>query len=125
MQKKYMQCQDERVKVTTESLNSIKMLKLYSWVDTFLDTIRSKRDEELKIFWVRQNIGMVNIASYYFFPQILSAVVFSVYISLGNSLDLKLAFTVMTCFNLLKEPMRTFPYYIGQFIELIISCKRI
>ncbi|TNV86168.1 hypothetical protein FGO68_gene2272 [Halteria grandinella] len=125
LQKKFMECQDDRVKLITESLNNIKMLKLYSWTDTFLNAIRTKRESELNVYWWRQNIGMINIASYYFFPQILSSVVFSVYISLGHTLDLNLAFTVMTCFTLLKEPMRTFPYYIGQFIELIISCKRI
>ena len=33
LQKRYMECQDVRVNATTESLNNIKMLKLYSWTD--------------------------------------------------------------------------------------------
>ena len=35
LQKESMRCQDARVKALTESLNNIKMLKLYSWKDIF------------------------------------------------------------------------------------------
>jgi len=33
LQQRYMECKDERLNSTTESLNNIKMLKLYSWTD--------------------------------------------------------------------------------------------
>jgi ABC-type multidrug transport system fused ATPase/permease subunit len=79
----------------------------------------------MKIFWGRLNVGMLNVSSMYFFPQVLSAVVFSVYIGSGHPLALGMAYTVMTCFNLLKEPMRYLPWFIGQFVELLISLKRI
>jgi hypothetical protein len=56
----------------------------------------------MKVFWGRLTVGMVSVSSLYFFPQVLSAVVFSVYIGSGHKLELGLAYTVMTCFNLLK-----------------------
>lgn len=56
----------------------------------------------MKVFWGRLSVGMVSVSSLYFFPQVLSAVVFSVYIGSGHELELGLAYTVMTCFNLLK-----------------------
>ena len=34
-----MKKQDERVNITTEALNNIKMIKMYSWIQTFLDMI--------------------------------------------------------------------------------------
>lgn len=33
MQKVYMKKQDARVNITTESINNMKMLKLYGWTD--------------------------------------------------------------------------------------------
>jgi hypothetical protein len=33
LQKRYMACKDERLNLATESLNNIKILKLYSWTD--------------------------------------------------------------------------------------------
>ena len=102
LQKDYMKKQDSRVSATTEALNNIKMLKLYSWTYEFENTINQKREAELGIYWKRLNVAMVSVTSLYFFPQILSAVVFSVYIGSGNKLDLATAYTVMTIFNNLK-----------------------
>ena len=45
---------------------------------------------------------MTNTTSLYFFPSVLSAVVFSVYIAMGNTLDLSVAFTVTTILNMIK-----------------------
>lgn len=52
-QKMYMKKQDARVNTTSESLNNIKMLKLYSWTSIFDKVIASKRAEELTILWKR------------------------------------------------------------------------
>ena len=38
-QREYMKRQDKRVGLTTEGLNNIKMIKLYSWIDTFTEMI--------------------------------------------------------------------------------------
>ena len=43
LQKDYMKFSDARVKSITESLNNIKMLKLYSWTDIFANMISEKR----------------------------------------------------------------------------------
>ena len=50
----------------------------------------------------RLDIAITSITSLYFFPQIISAVVFSVYIGQGHVLDLSTAYTVMIIFNNLK-----------------------
>lgn len=53
LQKEFMKKQDARVNITTESLNNIKMLKLYSWTSVFKSVIEEKRVEELAILWRR------------------------------------------------------------------------
>ena len=88
--------------MTTECLNNMKMLKLYSWQDAFEKAIQEKRDSELEILYRRFKIDMMNVTSLYFFPQIMSAVVFSVFIGTGNNLSLSVAYTVNTIFNLIK-----------------------
>jgi hypothetical protein len=49
MQKVYMKKTDARVSATTESLNNIKMLKLYSWIEPFEKVINEKREDELSL----------------------------------------------------------------------------
>ena len=109
LQKVYMKLQDKRVTATTEALNNIKMLKLYSWTETFLNDILNRRRLEMDELLRKFHLAMFDVASLYFFPQVLSAVVFSVYIGSGHTLDLGTAYTVMTCLNIMKDPMREFP----------------
>jgi ATP-binding cassette subfamily C (CFTR/MRP) protein 1 len=70
-------------------------------------------------------MGQMIVTSLYFFPQILSATVFSVYIGTNHILDISTAFTVMTILNLLQEPLRTLPLFLGQLIEFLIAMRRI
>jgi hypothetical protein len=63
-----MQKQDSRVNTTTESLNNIKMLKLYSWTQYFEDKIREKRDIELGVQWKKIMYSLVMVTSFFFFP---------------------------------------------------------
>lgn len=44
---KFMKKKDDRMNITTEVINNIKMIKLYSWSDTFKHRINEKRDIEL------------------------------------------------------------------------------
>jgi ATP-binding cassette, subfamily C (CFTR/MRP), member 1 len=93
---------DARVSATTESLNNIKMLKLYSWTEAFERSINEKRDIEMDVMFKRFILSNIGVASLYFFPQILSAVVFTVYIGSGHVLDISTTYTVMTIFNNLR-----------------------
>lgn len=68
LQKIIMKKKDERMKATTEALNNIKMLKLYSWIDIFLKKILDKRDEELAQLKKRYIALAFNVTSLYFFP---------------------------------------------------------
>ena len=51
--------------------------------------------------------------------------VFSFYIGFGNTLQLDIAFTVITILNLIKDPLRALPLFIGQLIEFRVSMRRI
>ena len=70
-QKKYMKLTDARVSVTAESLNNIKMIKLYSWIPIFRKMIQVKRKEELSFQFIRMNYIMLTLGSLTFFPLLL------------------------------------------------------
>lgn len=65
------------------------------------------------------------MASLYFFPAILNAVVFGFYIGFGNELSLDIAFAVITLLNIIRNPLAWFPDFFGQFLEFRVSMKRI
>jgi ABC-type multidrug transport system fused ATPase/permease subunit len=125
LQKDTMTCSDSRIKTTNESMNNIKMLKLYSWTEIFAKTISDKRQAELAVLWKRFKNGWAVVVSLYFFPQILSAVVFGFYIGTGHTLQLDVAFTVMTILTMIKDPLRSLPMFVGTGIEFMVSMRRI
>ena len=59
---------DARVSATTECFNSIKMLKLYSWIEPFEQAINEKRDVEMNLQWKRLILYCVNSTFMHFFP---------------------------------------------------------
>jgi hypothetical protein len=67
-----------------------------------LKKVNEKRIVELDVLWSRLKLGMMSMTMIYFFPSVLSAVVFSIFIGTGHKLDLSVAYTVITIFNNLK-----------------------
>jgi ABC-type multidrug transport system fused ATPase/permease subunit len=61
----------------------------------------------------------------HFFPNLLSSVVFSVFIGTGHTIDLATAFSVIVYFDLIIDPMRNFPMTISSFIDFSVSMGRI
>jgi ABC-type multidrug transport system fused ATPase/permease subunit len=117
--------QDMRVSSTTELINNIKMIKLYSWVDIFKNLVFQKRTAELNLQFKRMNVLMLTMASLTFAPLFLQTVSFSLFIGLGRSLDLAVAYTVLTIFQQIQSPIRWLPMFIGQFIEFTVAMERI
>jgi len=61
----------------------------------------------------------------YFFPNLLSSVVFSVFIGTGHKIDLATSFSVIIFFDLIIEPMLSLPHIISSFFEFSVSMARI
>jgi len=100
-----MKSKDARMKVTTESLNNIKMIKLYAWSDNFLDRIYRRRERDVKSlrmggFAVAMLIGMI-----YLFPSMLPVTTFAIYITLGNYLEYSVAVGALVLFGLMRGPL--------------------
>ena len=52
-----------------------------------------------------------------YFPICLQVVSFSAYIGFGYNIDLSVAYTVITIFQMIDSPIRLLPFFLGQFIE--------
>lgn len=124
-QKPYMKCQDKRVSLTTEALNNIKMIKLYSWIDTIEEQIKQRRIDELTWWKKRLYMGMLIVSSLYFFPSSLQAVCYSFFIGFGGKLTLQSGYVVLNVFNMIRDPIRMLPLFIGFGVEFAISMRRI
>ena len=112
---------------TTEAINNIKMLKLYSWQALFERRINEKRSFEVSLLRTNQFIIAVFSSLTSFFPLIMPAVCFTVYIALGLQpyLDLPVASTCLLFFKLMAQPMSAVPMVSQMLIRLRVSMQRI
>ena len=111
--------------VVTECINNIKMLKLYAWIDLFMQKIVTKRTEELAVLWSKTFATSFLISIFNFWPIFLQAVSLVTFIGVGNTIDLETVYTVIALFNVLRGPISMLPWFFGQMIEFTIAMRRI
>lgn len=142
---------DERIKVMSELLAGIRIIKYYAWYGhnpgippvhvrlvltdcfrpltgrelPFSNNVERIRTEELH--WLKKMaygtaIGMTVILMS--LPVIQPLLVFYTYISLGNELTAAKAFTTIALFNLMRFPFAFLPMGLSQLIQAKIGMRR-
>jgi len=90
-----------------------------------LEKIKDRRAEEVAILRGAGCAIATIVTSLYFFPQILSGVVFTTYIGTGHTLSLSDAITVLVIFDLIRAPLRAVPMFLADISQLVVSLRRI
>jgi hypothetical protein len=62
-----MQAQEDRISITTECINSIKMIKVYVWTSIFKQIICEKRKNELQKLLKIKYILITIVPSFFIF----------------------------------------------------------
>ncbi|TNM90473.1 hypothetical protein fugu_002762 [Takifugu bimaculatus] len=78
---------DNRVRTMNEILNSIKLIKMYAWEDSFDEKITDLRKNEKKQLWVVNLIQNINVNLTGIVPTIATVLTFLVHTLLGLSLN--------------------------------------
>ena len=124
-QKELLKYKDQRMKTTTQVINSIKIIKFSCWEDYYFKKISTKRKIELDYLKKLQDLTLFvnglsastsNITS---LISILAYSIFSYEMSISNIL------TSLYIFNSLGEPFFLIPEYISGLLDSMISLKRL
>ena len=124
-QKKVLDAKDVRMRTMTETINSIKIIKLNSWIEKFTEKIKNLRDNEILMCKLRFMVSWVNITFIVLLPSWLILTVFSVAIKSGIEMKVSEAFAALQVLALLREPTRWLPFFIGMMMEFSVSMRRI
>jgi ABC-type multidrug transport system fused ATPase/permease subunit len=125
-QAKFMVAQDERLRSTSEILNSMKIIKLQSWEERFQNMIESLRDGEFK--WLRetQMKKAYGAVMYWMSPTVVSAVMYTATAIMGSApLNASTLFTVLATLRVMAEPVRFLPEVLTMMIQYKVSLDRI
>nr|UOF76394.1 multidrug resistance-associated protein [Bursaphelenchus xylophilus] len=122
-----MKLKDERLKLTNEVLNGIRVVKLYAWEKAMMDQINELRRAEVMLIrraQLTRSIGdVLNVAS----PFLVALVAFTIFTlsSKGNILTPQVAFVSLTVFAQLRVPLFLIAELVGNTVQMIVSNRRL
>uniref|UniRef100_A0ACD5ZSK9 Uncharacterized protein n=1 Tax=Avena sativa TaxID=4498 RepID=A0ACD5ZSK9_AVESA len=125
-QAKFMVAQDERLRSTSEVLNSMKIIKLQSWEEKFRTMVESLRDAEFQWLKETQMKKAYGAVMYWMSPTVVSAVMYTATAILGSApLNASTLFTVLATLRVMAEPVRMLPEILTMMIQYKVSLDRI
>uniref|UniRef100_A0A671TK26 ATP binding cassette subfamily C member 12 n=1 Tax=Sparus aurata TaxID=8175 RepID=A0A671TK26_SPAAU len=122
---KAMLITDSRVRTMNEILNSIKLIKMYAWEDSFEKKVAGLRKNEKKKLWLVNYIQNINTSITSIIPTIATVLTFTVHTLLGLSLNTSEAFTTIAIFNSLRICLALMPLSVKALAEAAVALKRL
>lgn len=127
LQKEQMRNKDTRTRLTTEILNNMKSIKLYSWSTAFMNKLNHVRnDQELHTL---RKIGASQAFANFTWsttPFLVSCSTFTVFVlTRDQALTTEIVFPALTLFNLLTFPLAMLPMVITSIIEATVAVGRL
>ncbi len=125
IEQEYLNKKDSRMKITTETFDNIKILKLYNWENKFKSKIIEKREEEITQLNNYLNLSILNITIFWLSPILVSMITIGVYQILHQSFKISVLLMGLAIFARLQDPIIFIPALINGFIDAKNSLDRI
>ena len=125
LEKEFMKRKDDRMKLTSETFENIKILKLYNWESKFEEKILKKRDKEIEVGKKGLKIVIINITLFWFTPILVSITTIGFYQYFNDKISISTILVGLAIFIRLQNPIINLPEIITNFIDTIISMRRI
>uniref|UniRef100_A0A3Q2Q4P1 ATP-binding cassette sub-family C member 5 n=1 Tax=Fundulus heteroclitus TaxID=8078 RepID=A0A3Q2Q4P1_FUNHE len=122
---KAMQITDNRVRTMNEILNSIKLIKMYAWEESFEKKIAGLRKKEKKQIQLVSYIQNINTSISSIVPIVATVLTFLVHTLLGLPLNTADAFTTIAIFNSMRFALALLPLCVKALAEAAVSLKRL
>ncbi|XP_056268746.1 ATP-binding cassette sub-family C member 12-like [Pseudoliparis swirei] len=116
---------DSRVRTMNEILNSVKLIKMYAWEDSFEKKIADFRKNERKELQKVNYVQNANSSITSIIPVIATVLTFIVHTLLGLKLSTSEAFTTIAIFNALRFCLVLMPQCAKVLAEAAVSLKRL
>ena len=116
---------DARVKILSEILQGIRVIKLYAWEAAMAEKVQSVRVRELECVKRALLLKSFNLLTLFLWPVVVSMVTFVVFVLLGNELTVTRSITILGFVNVLSRPITVLPMALISVAEVRVSVARI
>uniref|UniRef100_A0A1I8HTH2 ATP-binding cassette, sub-family C (CFTR/MRP), member 2 n=1 Tax=Macrostomum lignano TaxID=282301 RepID=A0A1I8HTH2_9PLAT len=122
-----MELKDTRIKMISEILAGIRVIKLYAWELAFAQQVSATRKKEIAVMRRSAFLNAGISFAWSCTPVLVSLATFSVYTlsSPDNILDAEKCFVSISLFNLLRFPLAILPMVANSTVECTVSLKRL
>ncbi|KAH9854915.1 multidrug resistance-associated ABC transporter [Lenzites betulinus] len=126
VQTQKMKKTDARVQDVTETMNVIRMIKLFGWEPKVVEQLTDKRDDELKYIRKLKILELINGNINYVIPVVTMVATFITYtVIMGKELTASRVFSSMSVFDVLRDQLHTVFSLLPQMIQAKVSLDRI
>ncbi|KAF8066646.1 multidrug resistance-associated ABC transporter [Lyophyllum atratum] len=116
---------DTRVRLTTEVLQGIRLIKFYAWESFYTHQIGSLRSREIKTIRKAAVARSGLIAIVTFIPILASILSFITYALSGHDLNVAIIFSSLQLFNIIRAPLIFFPFVLSSLTDALVALARI
>ncbi|XP_055365356.1 ATP-binding cassette sub-family C member 10 isoform X2 [Betta splendens] len=116
---------DSRVKLMTEILFGIRVIKFYNWEPHFTQKVASCRKQELSHLKALKYLDAMCVYTWAALPVVVSILTFVTFVLLGNQLTAAKVFTTLALVGMLIIPLNSFPWVLNGVLEAKVSLERI
>ncbi|PIL29334.1 ATP-binding cassette transporter [Ganoderma sinense ZZ0214-1] len=125
-QREKMQRTDARVQSVTETMNVIRMIKLFGWEPRIAKQLNQKREEELVAIRKNRMLGMLNNMCNFAIPILIMLSTFATYtLIMKETLNASKVFSAMSVFEMLRMDIQWTFVMIPQLVQAKVSVERI
>ncbi|RLN52780.1 hypothetical protein BBP00_00009519, partial [Phytophthora kernoviae] len=125
LQKKLLGVIDERVKVTSEALQGIRVMKFYAWEDSLAQRVEKLRVKEVSLLRQFHSYQVINTVMLFITPTFLSGAMLGVYVLIHHTISIVEAFTLVAMVNISRAALNQLPLAIGGLSKVKIAYTRI
>ncbi|XP_068850410.1 ATP-binding cassette sub-family C member 10 [Capricornis sumatraensis] len=120
-----LQHKDARVKLVTELLSGMRVIKFFGWEQALGARVEACRARELGRLRVVKYLDAACVYLWAALPVVISIVVFITYVLTGHQLTATKVFTALALVRMLILPLNNFPWVINGLLEAKVSLDRI
>mmetsp|Transcript_315 Transcript_315/g.262 ORF Transcript_315/g.262 Transcript_315/m.262 type:complete len:1379 (-) Transcript_315:315-4451(-) len=124
-QRKKMKETDKRIKLVSEMLIGVKVMKLNAWEGALLKILNFVRSVEMSAISKLHYFRGITLPFAVAIPNIASVMTFGSFIWMGHKLGPANAFTVVSAFVIIRAPFVTLPLSINMISRALVSESRL
>ncbi|ETM47020.1 hypothetical protein L914_08197, partial [Phytophthora nicotianae] len=124
-QKKLLKVIDERVKVTSEALQGIRVMKFYAWEESLAQRVEKLRVKEVSLLRKFHMYQVVNTVMLFLTPSFVSGVTLGIYVLIHHTITVVEAFTLVAMVNICRTALNQLPQAVAGISKAKISYARL